>query len=112
MYLVTTNVGAPRLEAWKYPLPQDKDIIKIHRVIIDVESGKMVRLKMGPDDHRSTLCDDITCGSGAFDDNEWSPDATKLAFVSSSRDHKSAKFRVADAVTGDRIDDKTGKPVR
>src|SRR5688572_15842019 len=26
MYLVTTNVGAPKLEAWKYPLPTDKDI--------------------------------------------------------------------------------------
>jgi len=28
MYLVTTNVGAPKLEAWKYPLPQDKEIAK------------------------------------------------------------------------------------
>lgn len=24
MYLVSTNVGAPKLEAWKYPLPVDK----------------------------------------------------------------------------------------
>ena len=100
MYLVSTNVGAPKLEAWKYPLPQDKEIIKIHRVIIDVENGKMVRFKMPPDDRRGTLCDDIAC-SGAFDDNEWSPDATKLAFVSSTRDHKEAKFRIADAATGD-----------
>ena len=29
MYLVTTNVGAPKLEAWKYPLPQDKDVIPV-----------------------------------------------------------------------------------
>lgn len=100
MYLVTTNVGAPKLEAWKYPLPQDKDIIKIHRVVINVETGTTTRFKMGPDDRRGTLCDDISCG-GSFDDNEWSPDSTKLAFVSSSRDHKEAKFRIADVATGD-----------
>lgn len=100
MYLVRTKVGAPELEAWKYPLPQDKEIAKIHRVIIDVETGKTIRLKMQPDDHRSTLCDDISCG-GSFDDNEWSPDSSSLAFVSSSRDHKDAKFRVANPATGD-----------
>lgn len=100
MYLATTTVGAPKLEAWKYPLPQDKEIIKIHRVIINVESGAMTKLKIAPDDRRGTLCDDITC-SGTFDDNEWSADSTKLAFVSSSRDHKEAKFRIADAATGD-----------
>ncbi len=100
MYLVSTNVGAPKLDAWKYPLPQDKEIIKIHRVIIEVDTPKVIRLKSAPDDRRGTLCDDIAC-SGAFDDNEWNADATKLAFVSSSRDHKSAKLRVADAATGD-----------
>lgn len=100
MYLVTTNVGAPKLEAWKYPLPQDKDVILIHRVIIEVDEPKVIRLKIGPDPRRGTLCDDISC-TGKFDDNEWSPDGTKLAFVSSSRDHKQAKFRIADAATGD-----------
>lgn len=100
MYLVTTNVGAPKLEAWKYPLPQDKEIIKIHRVIIEVDSPKVIRLKMNPDDRRSTLCDDISC-DGGFTDNEWSADSTKLAFVSSARDHKWAQLRVADAATGD-----------
>jgi dipeptidyl aminopeptidase/acylaminoacyl peptidase len=59
----------------------------------------MVRLKVDPDPRRGTLCDDISC-SGAFDDNEWNEDGTKLAFVSSSRDHKVAQFRIADAMTG------------
>ena len=99
MYLVTTNVGAPKLEAWKYPLPQDNEIIKIHRVIIEVDTAKMIRLKTAPDDRRSTLCDDISC-AGSFDDNEWSADAKTLAFVSSSRDHMEAKLRIADAATG------------
>ncbi len=103
MYLVTTNVGAPKLEAWKYPLPQDKEIIKIHRVIIEVETAKVIRLKMPPDDRRGTLCDDISC-SGSFDDNEWNADASKLAFVSSTRDHKQANLRVADAATGEITD--------
>ncbi len=100
MYLVSTNVGAPRLEAWKYPLPTDKEIIKIQRVIVNVETAEIVRLKIPADDRRGTLCDDIAC-SGDFDDNEWSEDSSKLAFVSSTRDHKSAKLRLADASTGD-----------
>lgn len=100
MYLVSTNVGAPRLEAWKYPLPQDKEIIKIHRVIIDVDDEDVIRLKMPADDRRSTLCDDISC-AGGFDDNEWSADSKKLAFVSTTRDHKQAILRLADADDGD-----------
>lgn len=100
MYLVTTNVGEPKLEAWKYPLPQDKEIIKIHRVIIEVDDPRVIRFKMSPDDRRSTLCDDISC-DGGFTDTEWSADASKLAFVSSTRDHKQANLRVADAMTGD-----------
>jgi len=99
MYLVSTTVGAPKLEAWKYPLPQDKEIIKIHRIIIDVDTGKVVRLSIPPDDRRGTLCDDVSC-IGPFDDNKWSEDGRTLAFVSSGRDHKSAKFRIADTATG------------
>ncbi len=100
MYLVTTNIGAPKLEAWKYPLPKDDDIIRIHRVIIEVDNPKVIRLKIPADPRRGTLCDDISC-SGSFDDNEWNATSTKLAFVSSSRDHKEAKMRIADAATGE-----------
>lgn len=100
MYLVTTNVGAPKLEAWKYPLPTDKRIIMIERVIIEVDTPKVIELKVPADARRGTLCDDISC-SGAFDDNEFSPDGSTLAFVSSSRDHKQAKFRIENTVTGD-----------
>ncbi|MEM6261962.1 MAG: DPP IV N-terminal domain-containing protein [Bacteroidota bacterium] len=99
MHLVTTNVGEPTLKSWKYPLPEDEKIIQIERVIIDVEKGKMVRLDMPSDDRRGTLCDDISC-SGAFDDNQWINDGQQLVFVSSSRDHKIAQLRIADARTG------------
>lgn len=99
MYLVSTNVGAPKLEKWKYPLP-DYPIITIQRVIIETETPRIIRLQMPPDPRRSTLCDDISC-DGSFSDTEWSRDSNQLAFVSTSRDHKEATLRVADAETGE-----------
>jgi len=102
MYLVPVTNGHPQLKAWKYPLVGDKDVTMIERVIIDVDTPKVVRLKMPPDQHRSTLCDDISCrGGNGWDDVQWSPDSAHLAFVSTSRDHKQEWFRIADASTGD-----------
>jgi dipeptidyl-peptidase 4 len=100
MYLVPITNGHPQLKAWKYPLAGDKDITMIERVIIDVPARKVIRLHMPPDQHRSTLCDDIAC-NGVFSDVEWSPSASDLAFISTARDHKQVWFRVADASTGD-----------
>ncbi len=100
MYLVTTNVGHPTLKAWKYPLPGDSNIVMIGRVIINVDVPKVIRLQVPPDPHRGTLSDDIS-SSGTFDDVDWNSDASQLAFVSTSRDHKQEKFRIADAVTGE-----------
>ncbi|WP_316806014.1 S9 family peptidase [Pedobacter agri] len=99
MYLVTTNVGAPKLEAWKYPLPGDKSIATIRRVIIDVENPKVISINVAPDQHRGTLSDDIS-SSGTFDDIDWKADGSEVAFVSTSRDHKNEKFRIANAQTG------------
>jgi len=96
---VTTNVGHPTLKSWKYPLPGDKDIITIERVIVDVNPAKVVRLQVAPDPHRGSLSDDVS-SSGTFDDVDWSPNAKQLAFVSTSRNHKEEKFRIADAETG------------
>jgi dipeptidyl aminopeptidase/acylaminoacyl peptidase len=99
MYLVDTRVGHPHLEAWKYPLAGDDKIFQIQRVIIDVDAGRVIRLQMPPDPHRSSLCDHVKC-EDSFSDVEWSADSKQLAFISSSRDHKRAQFRVADAATG------------
>ncbi len=99
MYLVTTNVGHPKLESWKYPLPGDTNIITIQRVIINVDEPKVIIINVPPDPHRASLSDDIA-SSGSFDDVEWSPDASQLAFVSTSRNHQEEKFRIADATTG------------
>jgi len=99
MYLVSTAVGHPKLEAWKYPLPGDSKIFMIERIVIDVDRARVVRLQMAPDPHRSSVCDDVQC-NGPFEDVEWSADAKQLAFLSSSRDHKEAHLRVADTDTG------------
>ena len=95
MYLATTNVGHPTLRAWKYPLPGDSVVAMLHRVVIDVDAGTIVRLQMPPDFHRATLGDNIS-----MNDYNWSPDGTRLALVSTGRDHKNAVLKVADALTG------------
>ena len=99
MYLVSTNVGAPKLETWKYPLPGDKTITTIQRVIVETDTPKVIRLQMPPDEHRSTICDDVSC-DGGWEDVQWSADGKTLAFVSTSRDHKKENLRVADTSTG------------
>jgi dipeptidyl aminopeptidase/acylaminoacyl peptidase len=100
MYLVDTRVGHPKLEAWKYPLPGDEVVTMIHRVVIDVATGKVTRFEVEADQHRSSLCDDIACRGGEWADVEWAPDSSTVAFVSTSRDHKREQLRVADAATG------------
>lgn len=101
MTLVATNVGAPKVEQWKYPFVGDKDVTMIERVVIDLSGAepKTIRLQMPPDQHRSTCSDDIVCDAG-WEDVQWAKDGNTLAFVSTDRGHKSATLRVADAATG------------
>jgi dienelactone hydrolase len=111
MYLVPVTYTHPELKAWKYPLVGDADVTMIERVVIDVSSRKMVRLKMPPDQHRGSLCDDLVCRGGDWEDVEWSKDGAHLAFVSTSRDHKQEWLRVADTSTGD-VRDVMGETVK
>jgi dipeptidyl aminopeptidase/acylaminoacyl peptidase len=99
MYLVDTRAGHPNLQAWKYPLPGDSTVTTIQRVIIDLDSAHVIRFQMPPDQHRSTLCDDVAC-RGDWSDVQWSADSRAVAFISTSRDHKEEHLRVADAMTG------------
>ncbi len=101
MYLVSTKAGHPELEAWRYPLPEDSVIFRLHRVIITLDGPHVIRLKMSPDQHRSTVTDDIAGRGGKMLDAEWSPDGRQFAFVSVSRDHHKVVLRLADAVTGE-----------
>ena len=97
MYLVQTPVagGHPVLRSWKYPLAGDSIVAMITRVIIDVETGKMTRLQTAPDFHRAMTEDDIDMGEYL-----WSPDGSRLGFVSTDRYHKSATVKMADVATG------------
>jgi dipeptidyl aminopeptidase/acylaminoacyl peptidase len=101
MYLTSTNVGHPKLEAWKYALPGDDKIFEIERLIIDVKSRKIIKFKMNNDFQRSTTTDHIAGRDGEFLDTQWSDDSSKLAFISTSRDHKEAHLQIADSKTGD-----------
>jgi dipeptidyl aminopeptidase/acylaminoacyl peptidase len=102
MYLVPVTNRHPKLEAWRYPLVGDKDVTMIEPVVIDVATGKVVRLKIAPLEHRSMECDDVSCdGDGKWSDVDFSPDGSKLAFVSTSRDHKDEYVKVADTATGE-----------
>ena len=101
MYLTSSNVGHPRLEAWKHPLPGDAEIFTIERVIIHLgNQPKTVRLKMEKDFQRGTTTDHIAGRNNELLDAQWNKKGTKFAFVSSSRDHKIAHLQIADAQTG------------
>ena len=100
MYLTTTNVGHPKLENWKYSLPGDDKIFEIERIFINVNSGKITPFKMDKDFQRSTTTDHIADSDGTLLDTRFSSDNKKLAFISSSRDHKEAHLKLADIKTG------------
>lgn len=95
MHLIEMTGGHPVAHTWKYPFAGDSVVVLVHRVIIDVDAARVVRLRMPPDYHRATFFDDISMG-----DYNWSPDASRLALVSTPRDHKAATLKVADAESG------------
>ncbi|MYG80419.1 MAG: prolyl oligopeptidase family serine peptidase [Gemmatimonadetes bacterium] len=107
MHMATTRVGRPELASWRYPLPGDSLIFRISRVVIHVgdpaggRRHRVVRLRMPPDPHRSSITDHVAGPGGVFLDVEWSADGSQLAFLSNSRDHKRAQLRVADPETGE-----------
>ncbi len=99
MHLVTTNVGHPNLDSWKYPLPGDKHIFMMERVVLDVASAKTTWLKTPSDFQRSTITDHVY-SRGKMLDVKWNDASDSLAFASVSRDHSTATLRVADPVSG------------
>lgn len=101
MYLVSTKAGHPELRTYKYPLPGDENVTMIHRVVIEVDVPKVVRIRVEPDQHRSTLCDNLACRGGNWDDVQWNPNSNDVMFASSARDHKSVAVKVAHASSGE-----------
>ncbi len=104
MYLTNTTNTHPELTTLRYPLVGDKEVTMIERVVIDVDKpakAKVIRFKMPPDQHRGSLCDDIACRGGNWEDVQWSADSQNITFVSTARDHKQEWVRVANPKTGE-----------
>jgi dipeptidyl aminopeptidase/acylaminoacyl peptidase len=104
LFLVPVTNRHPELTTLKYPLVGDADVTMIERVVIDLTNSAkpgLVRLKIPPDQHRGSLCDDIACRGGDWEDVQWGADSNSLAFLSTSRDHKQEWFRIANPKTGE-----------
>lgn len=99
-YLVSTRQGHPELHSWKYPMSGDDVIPKIHRVIVDVEARRVVKLQIPPDPLRAPSGFGLTGQDGRLAHARWSADSTRLAFISMSRDLRHAQLRIADAADG------------
>ena len=105
MHLLRTAEPRPGLESWPYALPSDSIVPMVERVVIHVQdaagtpSARVVPLATPPDHQRSSSCCGMTRGQ-VWADVEWSPDGGMLAFVSVSRDYRTATFRVADPASG------------
>lgn len=100
MYLVRTERGHPKLEAWKYPQARDAVIPTVQRVIIEVDEARVVRLQMPPDFVRSASWLGMAHEQSNEYEAQWSADSENLAFISISRDHRTAQLRVAGAKSG------------
>ncbi len=75
MYLVDTRVGHPNLQAWKYPLPGDSVVTMIQpRDRRSLTRARSSASRCRPEQHRSSLCDDIACRGGEWADVQWSPE--------------------------------------
>ncbi len=100
MPLIEMKEGRPVLHYWPYALPGDTVVPMHERVVIHVDEPRVVRLDVDPDHQRTSNCCGLT-REGNWGDVEWSEDSGHLAFVSTSRDYKEVKLRIADPNTGD-----------
>jgi dipeptidyl-peptidase 4 len=99
MHILETREGRPRLHSWPYALPGDTVVPLYERIVVDVEARRVVRLQVEPDHQRTSSCCGMLRGD-AMGDVEWAPDGRSVAFVSTSRDYRDVRLRIADAETG------------
>ncbi len=99
LHLLRTAEPRPQLQSWPYALPSDSIVPMVERVVVHLDGPRVVRLDTPPDHQRSSSCCGMARGN-VWADVEWSADASKLAFVSVSRDYRTATLRVADPETG------------
>ncbi|TVP44614.1 MAG: hypothetical protein EA350_11395, partial [Gemmatimonadales bacterium] len=102
MHLLRTAEPRPELHSWPYALPSDSIVPMVERVVVHLDGGtgaRVVTLDTPADHQRSSSCCGMARGQ-VWADVEWSEDAGTLAFVSVSRDYRTATLRVADPQGG------------
>jgi dipeptidyl-peptidase 4 len=100
MHLLRTAEPRPELVSWPYALPSDSIVPMVERVVVHLADRQVVALDAPADHQRTSSC----CGMGRdqqWADVEWSADGEHLAFVSISRDYRTATLSVADPRTGE-----------
>jgi dipeptidyl-peptidase-4 len=102
MYLVKSEERELNLKTWRYSLPGDHAISTIRRVVIDVDGARVIEIQLPSDPYRQSGGQlwSMRSMDGGMADIQWSLDGRHLAFISTSRDHKVAQLRIADALTG------------
>ncbi|CAN5723522.1 S9 family peptidase [soil metagenome] len=102
MHLLRTSEPRPELQSWPYALPSDSIVPMVERVVVHLDGGtgsQVVTRNMPADHQRSSSCCGMARGQ-VWADVEWSEDAGMLAFVSVTRDYRTATLRVANPATG------------
>jgi dipeptidyl-peptidase 4 len=99
MHLLRTAEPRAELVSWPYALPGDSIVPLLERVVVHVEEGRVVPLDTPPDFQRISSCCGLLRGTD-WADVEWSSDGSRLAFVSVSRDYRTATLKVADPEEG------------
>ncbi len=99
MYLLETAEPRVKLHAWPYALPGDTIVPMHQRLVIDVAEKSLTWLDTPADHQRASNCCGLVRGT-SWVDNEFNSDASKLAFVSTSRDYKTVTLKIADTRTG------------
>lgn len=99
LHLLETARDRPILDSWPYALPGDTIVPMHERVVLDVESRTKIWLDIEPSHQRTSNC----CGlerDGQWADIAWSADASRMAFVTTSRDYREVNLYIADTETG------------
>jgi len=100
MHLLEMAEDRPVPDSWPYALPGDSIVPMHERVVLDVAEQTKVWLDTEPSHQRTSNC----CGlerDGQWADIMWSEDASKMAFVNTSRDYREVDLYIADTESGD-----------
>ena len=100
MHLLETAQDRPILDSWPYALPGDTIVPMHERVVLDVENRSKIWLDIEPSHQRTSNCCGLERGD-QWADISWSEDASKMAFVTTSRDYREVNLYIADTETGD-----------